>query len=43
MPIRPARLTGQTWCVSFVTLGELTKWTVYADFAEHESLALLAR
>jgi hypothetical protein len=23
-----ARLTGQTWCMSFVTLGELTKWTV---------------
>ena len=23
-----ARLTGRTWCVSFVTLGELTKWTV---------------
>ena len=21
-----ARLTGRTWCVSFVTLGELTKW-----------------
>lgn len=26
-PLR-ARLTGQTWCMSFVTLGELTKWTV---------------
>ena len=26
-PLR-ARLTGQTWCISFVTLGELTKWTV---------------
>ncbi len=26
-PLR-ARLTGQTWCVSFVTLGELTKWAV---------------
>ena len=23
-----ARLTGRTWCISFVTLGELTKWTV---------------
>jgi toxin FitB len=23
-----ARLTGQTWCISFVTVGELTKWTV---------------
>jgi len=21
-------LTGETWCMSFVTLGELTKWTV---------------
>jgi predicted nucleic acid-binding protein len=26
-PLR-ARLTGKTWCISFVTLGELTKWTV---------------
>ena len=26
-PLR-ARLTGQTWCISFVTVGELTKWTV---------------
>ena len=26
-PLR-ARLTGETWCISFVTLGELTKWTV---------------
>lgn len=25
-PLR-ARLTGETWCISFVTLGELTKWT----------------
>lgn len=23
-----SRLTGQTWCMPFVTLGELTKWTV---------------
>ncbi len=23
-----ARLTGETWCISFVTVGELTKWTV---------------
>jgi toxin FitB len=22
------RLTGQTWCISFVTVGELTKWAV---------------
>jgi len=26
-PLR-ARLAGQTWCISFVTAGELTKWTV---------------
>ncbi len=26
-PLR-ARLTGETWCISFVTVGELTKWTV---------------
>lgn len=26
-PLR-ARLTGQTWCISFVTVGELTKLTV---------------
>lgn len=23
-----ARLAGQTWCISFVTLGEMTKWTI---------------
>ena len=23
-----ARLAGTTWCISFVTLGELTKWTI---------------
>jgi len=23
-----AALRGQTWCMSFVTLGELTKWTI---------------
>jgi toxin FitB len=26
-PLR-ARLTGQAWCISVVTVGELTKWTV---------------
>ena len=26
-PLR-ARRTSKTWCISFVTLGELTKWTV---------------
>ncbi len=26
-PLR-ARLTGETWCISFVTVGELTKWTM---------------
>lgn len=26
-PLR-ARLTGETWCISSVTVGELTKWTV---------------
>jgi toxin FitB len=30
-PLR-ARLTGQTWCISFVTVGELTKWTVLRNW-----------
>lgn len=26
------RLLGQTWCITFVTLGELTKWTIRRDW-----------
>jgi toxin FitB len=39
-PIR-ARLTGQTWCISFVTVGELTKWTVLRSWGPRK-LAELA-
>jgi toxin FitB len=35
------RLTGQTWCMSFVTLGELTKWTVIRSWGPRK-LAELA-
>ena len=38
-PLR-ARLAGQTWCISFVTVGELTKWTVLRELgARQASLA----
>jgi toxin FitB len=30
-PLR-SRLAGHTWCISFVTVGELTKWTVLRDW-----------
>ena len=30
-PLR-AQLAGQTWCISFVTVGELTKWTVLRNW-----------
>ena len=33
-PLR-ARLTGKTWCISFVTVGELTKWTVLRPRLSH--------
>jgi predicted nucleic acid-binding protein len=39
-PLR-ARLTGQTWCIPFVTLGELTKWTVLRSWGPRK-LAELA-
>jgi len=39
-PLR-ARLTGETWCISFVTLGELTKWTVLRSWGPRK-LAELA-
>jgi toxin FitB len=39
-PLR-ARLTGETWCISFVTLRELTKWTVLRSWGPHK-LAELA-
>ena len=35
------RLTGQTWCISFVTVGELTKWTVLRSWGPRK-LAELA-
>ena len=31
-PLR-ARLTGETWCLSFVTVGGLAKWTVLRSWA----------
>jgi toxin FitB len=39
-PLR-TRLTGHTWCMSFVTLGELTKWTVLRSWGPRK-LAELA-
>ena len=39
-PLR-ARLTGGTWCIPFVTLGELTKWTVLRSWGPRK-LAELA-
>ena len=39
-PLR-TRLTGETWCLSFVTLGELTKWTVLRSWGP-QKLAELA-
>jgi predicted nucleic acid-binding protein len=36
-----ARLTGETWCISFVTVGELTKWTVLRSWGPRK-LAELA-
>jgi toxin FitB len=36
-----ALLTGQTWCISFVTVGELTKWTVLRSWGPRK-LAELA-
>ena len=38
-PLR-ARLTGQTWCVSFVTLGELTKWKVMRSWGPRKRAEL---
>lgn len=36
------RLTGQTWCMSFVTLGELTKWTVVRRWGPRKLAELAA-
>ena len=36
-----SRLTGETWCITFVTLGELTKWTVLRSWGSRK-LAELA-
>ena len=35
-PLR-ARLTGQTWCISFVTVGELD----FRDLADHDGLRVI--
>jgi toxin FitB len=40
-PLR-ARLTGLTWCVSFVTVGELTKWTRLRDWGPSRLQAVAA-
>lgn len=39
-PLR-TRLTGETWCISFVTLGELTRWAVWRSWGPRK-LAELA-
>ena len=38
-PLR-ARLTGQTWCITFVTVGELTKWTVLRSWGARKLASL---
>jgi len=38
-PLR-TRLTGQTWCISFVTVGELTKWTVLRSWGPRKLASL---
>jgi toxin FitB len=44
-----ARLAGETWCISFVTVGEPAKWTVLrscgprklAELADHDRLQVI--
>jgi len=38
-PLR-TRLTGQAWCISFVTLGEPTKWTVLRSWGPRKRAEL---
>jgi toxin FitB len=38
-PLR-TRLAGQTWCISFVTLGELAKWTVLRSWGPRKRAEL---
>lgn len=38
-PLR-TRLAGHTWCISFVTVGELTKWTVLRDWGPRKLAGL---
>jgi toxin FitB len=38
-PLR-TRLTGETWCISFVTVGELTKWTVLRSWGPRKLASL---
>jgi predicted nucleic acid-binding protein len=40
-PLR-TRLTGQTWCISYVTLGELTKWTILRSWGPRKLETLAA-
>jgi predicted nucleic acid-binding protein len=41
-PLR-ARPTGQTWRISFVTVGELTKWTVLRNWGPTKLASLADR
>jgi toxin FitB len=40
-PLR-ARLTGETWCIWFVTVGQLTKWTVLRSWGPRKLAELSA-
>lgn len=40
-PLR-AGLTSETWCISFVTVGELTKWTVLRSWGPRKLAYCLA-
>lgn len=35
-----ARLVGKIWCVSFVTVAEMTQWARLRDWAQHNQAAL---
>jgi predicted nucleic acid-binding protein len=39
-PTMGARLAGKTWCVSFVTVAEMTQWARLRDWAPHNEAAL---
>jgi predicted nucleic acid-binding protein len=40
-PLR-TKLTGHTWCISYVTVGELTKWTVLRSWGPRKLATLAA-